>query len=336
MLHCRHMDQFNRNRPVFAADPASGGQPQQIDDVTQLRDAYLDKLTDPANGYTLEKAFPMPADLRALYDPITLLKSCLDSFRPLDPAQAAKLQEVFDVEYTYNSNRIEGNTLTLMETHLVVNKGLTIDGKPLREHLEAVNHHAAIGFLRELVVNNQDVTPASLCRIHAMILQGVDNSIAGRYRTAAVYISGSQHVPPNARKVPELMDGLFAFYETNKASMHPVELAAQMHEKLATIHPFQDGNGRTSRLLMNLILMRAGYPVTIISAENVPRRAYYDSLEAANLSPTGDNSHFQRYIAENVRHWLLRYLDMVSVDVSVDGKNKGDYFFRTIAKSLAK
>lgn len=118
--------------------------------------------------------------------------------------------------------------------------------------------------------------------------------------------------------------------------MHPAELAAQIHEKLVTVHPFKDGNGRTARLVMNLILLRGGYPIAVVSADDEPRAEYNRSLEEAQISMTGDNTRFQRFIAQTVRHWLLRYLDMMSVDVSVEGKRKGDYFFRAIAPSLTR
>ena len=130
------------------------------------------------------------------------------------------------------------------------------------------------------------------------------------------------------------MEDLFIFYHANKTTMHPVELAAQFHEKLVTVHPFKDGNGRTARLVMNLILLGAGYPIAVVSAEDAERREYYNSLEAANLSATGDNARFQRFIAQTVRHWLLRYLDMLSVDTSEHGKNKGRHFFQAIAPAL--
>ena len=303
-------------------------------DVTPLRDAYLDRRTNPANGYTLERAFPMPADLPALYAQLTELKTCLDSFRPFDPAQLAKLQETFDVEYTYNSNRIEGNTLTFLETDLVVNKGLTIGGKPMRDHTEAINHHEAIDFIRDLATRDEDLTPYNLKQIHAIILRGIDRANAGVYRRLAVVVG--QHVPPAAYLVEKRMEEVFEFYDANTATMHPVALAAQFHEKLVTVHPFIDGNGRTARLVMNLILLRGRYPITVINGDDAPRLEYYRTLAAAQASPAADNREFQRFIAENVRRWLLRYLDLVSVDVSVEGKSKGAYFFRAIAPSLSK
>ena len=307
------------------------GNPREGDTtLASLREAYHERLSRPGDPFQIASAFPLPADLPALYTQLSTLRACLDSFRPLDPAQAENLRTALDIEYTYNSNRIEGNSLTLRETAMIVNDGFTIAGKSMREHLEATNHQEAIAVIRELAEHQADLTPASVRRIHALIMHGIDRD-GGRYRTEGVFIKGSQHVPPNPLRVPELMSAMYDFYAANAASLHPVQLAAEIHEKLATIHPFTDGNGRTARLIMNLILLRAGYPITIISAEANQRQAYYDSLEAANLSPTGDNAVFQRFIAENVRLWLLRYLDMVSVDVSEQGKSKGLTFFQAIA-----
>ncbi len=302
--------------------------------LATLREAYLERLTRPGQPLQLADAFPVPDDLAAVYAQLTELKACLDSFRPFDPAQAEKLRQAFDVEYTYNSNKIEGNTLTLGETHLVVNEGLTIAGKPLSEHLEAINHHEAIGLVRDLASRHEPLTETSLRHIHALVLHGIDRANAGVWRLGAVAILGSPHVPPPPLAIPNLMLDLFAFYDANHATMHPVELAAQMHEKLVTIHPFSDGNGRTARLVMNLILLGAGYPIAILSGDDAPRRDYYRTLDAARVSVPPSNHEFQRFVALNVRAWLIRYLELVSVDVSEHGKTKGQRFFEAIARHL--
>ena len=302
--------------------------------LATLREAYLERLTRPGIAFKIADAFPMPAELPVLYEQLSELKACLDSFRPLDPAQAENLREVFDTEYTFHSNAIEGNTLSLMETDFVINKGMTVAGKSLREHLEATNHQVAIDFVRDLVRHDADLTPFNLNQIHALVLHAIDRDNAGRYRNLPVFIRGSQHVPPQPYLIRPQMETMFAFYEANKASIHPVQLAAKMHEKLVTIHPYIDGNGRTARLLMNLILLRAGYPISIISSDQDERGAYYRTLEAANLSPTGDNSEFQRFVALNVRGWLLRYLGFVASNVSAEAKPKGSRFFQAIAPFL--
>jgi len=309
--------------------------PGEEQELATLREVYLERLTRPGEPFELAGVFPLPQDSAALLAQLSVLKDCLDSFRPFDPDQMERLREVFDTEYTYHSNRIEGNTLSLRETDLIINKGLTIAGKPLHEHLEAINHATAVTFMRDLAARQEDVTPAAVNRLHALVVHGIlPPAEAGVYRRAPVFIGGSRHVPPNWAKVPDLMDRMYAFYEAYKAGMHPVELAAQMHEKLATIHPYTNGNGRAARLLMNLILLRNGYPVTVISSDPRERQAYYTTLEAANLSPTGDNSAFVRFVAENVRTWLLRYLEILADDASEHAKGKGLAFFRAVAPHL--
>ena len=307
----------------------------ETNDVTEARrKAYHDAIARADRPFRLADAFPVPDDLPALYAQLSQMKDYLDEFRPFDPAQAAKLQEVFDTEYTYHSNKIEGNVLTLRETDLVVNKGMTIGGKSLREHFEAVNHAHAITRIRGLAGRNAEIDEHVVRELHALIMQGIDYDFAGRYREERVRIVGSQHVPPNFVKVPELMAGLYAFYEANKAAMHPVQLAAEIHEKLVTIHPFRDGNGRTSRLLMNLILLRNGYPITVISSDPAERLRYYETLEAAQVTQPVDNAAFQRFIGETVHAWLIKYLEMVTVNGTERNKSKGAGFLASIAPHL--
>lgn len=299
------------------------------------RKAYHEAIARDVAPLQLADAFPMPTDLPGLYAQLTALKGYLDEFRPFDEFQIEKMREVFDTEYTFNSNKIEGNTLTLRETDLVVNKGITIGGKSVREHLEAVNHAQAIRLMRELAGRNAVITDRTVRDLHAIVMQAIDPPFAGRYREEPVIIAGSQHVPPNYVKVPSLMDDMYRWYDANETTMHPVQLAAEMHEKLATIHPFIDGNGRTSRLLMNLILLRNGYPVTVISGEQTERQRYYDTLEAANIHQPADNTLFQRFVAETVRTWLLKYLDMITVNGTDRNRGKGVEFLRAIAPHIA-
>ena len=211
---------------------------------------------------------------------IDAAKAGLDSLRNEDnPA----LLHALDIEYTFESNRIEGNTLTLRETGLVIDKGLTVGGKSMREHLEAINHYEAVLFLRELVQAQRPLTESLVKQLHGLILRGIDRANAGQYRSVPVLIAGSRHVPPQPWQVPMLMEECFRFYEEQRKLRHPVELAALMHERFATIHPFIDGNGRTSRLVMNLILLQHGYPIANILGDSESRLAYYGALESANL-----------------------------------------------------
>ena len=189
-------------------------------------------------------------------------KKRLDNFRPFSPDLAANLHEWFKIELTYTSNAIEGNTLSRAETALVLEKGIAVDGKTLQEHLEAVNHAQAFDWIMQRInTTQQDLTERTLLELHQLILQKVDDTNAGRYRTVPVRIAGSTVIMPNAMKVPELMEEFVSWLQTTKDN--PLILAVDAHLKLVSIHPFVDGNGRTARLLMNLLLMQVGYPILL-------------------------------------------------------------------------
>jgi Fic family protein len=218
--------------------------------------------------------------LEAMLSVIDAKKSSLDMLRLLDKES---IRNAVLVEYTFESNRIEGNTLTLRETDIVINKGLTIAGKSMREHLEAINHNEAIMYLLDFVRGDIEFDERIVKDLHSIILRGIDRDNAGKYRNVSVMISGSRHVPPSPIQVPDLMLECFKWYKQNLAICHPIILAAEMHERIATIHPFIDGNGRTARLVMNLILMRNGYPIANIPGDGDSRRDYFDSLEKCNI-----------------------------------------------------
>lgn len=220
-----------------------------------------------------------------------------------------KVLEALQIEYTYDSNRIEGNTLTLRETDLVIHKGLTIGGKSMNEHLEAINHYEAISFIRDLVKSNGSFNKHNLLAIHGLILHGLDRENAGRFRQVPVMISGSQHIPPQPWKIEKLMEDYFLFYQQNASLLHPVILAAELHEQLATIHPFIDGNGRTARLVMNLNLLKTGYPIANISGDTEARLAYYNALEKCNLQE--DKTDFHQLITGYVIEALERLLKLI-------------------------
>lgn len=309
------------------------------DELKALRERYrahLMSLTpDPMQSsapFDFSKVYPDTPDLPALLAQVDDLKKCLDSFRPLNPAQAANLQGVYDLEYTYESNRIEGNTLTLRETHLVVDKGLTIGGKPLRDHLEAINHQEAIQYIRDLSDKENPFNEFILKSIHSLILRSIDPPHAGVYRGVPVEIRGSKHLPPQPYLVPKLMEDYFFFYEEAKDRLHPVLLASEMHERLVTVHPFIDGNGRTARLVMNLLLLRNGYPIANISADRAEREAYYDALEAKQIGGSLDDFH--RLILRTVKASFFRYLDAASGGIGEEEERKGGYFFERIKDAL--
>ena len=243
--------------------------------------------------------------MKTTYKELDQLKEKLNHLRQNHGEKVAK---AFDIEYTYESNKIEGNTLTLQETALVIEKGLTIGGKSLNEHLEAINHAFAIDFIKELAQKNEPITEHNVLQIHSLILQGIDNANAGKYRNVQVMISGAKHIPPQPYLVPKEMENLFIWYNENKDKLHPIELSAEMHERLVTIHPFIDGNGRTSRLLMNLILLQNGFPIAILKGDTESRLRYYSALETAQTE--GNKKPFIKLIADNVRETMERIINV--------------------------
>lgn len=234
-------------------------------------------------------------------------KAILDRYRPLPSALVKNLEDWYRVELTYTSNALEGNTLTRRETALVLEKGLTVGGKTLREHLEATNHAEAIDWIRERVRRRPTVFgEREILEIHTLILKGNDDTNAGRYRNIAVRISGSMVVLSNPAKVSALMAD-FAAWLKNSNAEHPVARAAEAHYRLVTIHPFVDGNGRTARLLMNLLLLKAGYPPAIIQKRE--RLAYLGALEKAQTG--GSKSEYESLIYRAVNRSLDMYIKAV-------------------------
>ena len=188
------------------------------------------------------------------------------------------MQEWFRIELTYNSNALEGNTLTKRETALVVEEGLTIGGKSLKDHLEAINHAYALDYIKELATKKRsEITLTDILNIHRLILKGIDDAHAGAVRKIQVKISGSDVTLPDPLKVPELMQDFMQWLQTTHED--PRIVAALAHFKLVAIHPFVDGNGRVARLLMNLLLMQSGYPPAIIEKEK--KKEYIDAIVAA-------------------------------------------------------
>lgn len=228
----------------------------------------------------------------------------LNKLRPLNPTQVQKLRGQLEIEMTYNSNAIEGNSLTLRETWLVLHEGMTIKGKPLKDHLEAKDHKEALDFLYELVSEKRCTISEHLVRqLHQLVVQETDKEWAGRYRNGAVIIGGAKHTPPDALDVPRQMTDLIHWLKKNDGTLHTVELSAILHHKLAAIHPFFDGNGRTARLVMNIVLMRKGFPLAILLKND--RKKYYDVLEKAD---DGDCAPIVLFLAQAVERTLDLYL----------------------------
>lgn len=246
-----------------------------------------------------------------IHNRIVAKKVRLDNHRPLSPDAVKRLRDTMEIEYIYNSNAIEGNKLTLRETQLVIREGVTIGGKSLTEHLEAKNHPKAIEYVESLT--NRSLEESSILKVHEMIFSGILEN-AGNYRNAQVYIAGSDYMPPPAFEIPTLMKELLDWLTKNPEELRPIETAAVFHYKLVSIHPFDDGNGRVSRLLMNLLLLKNGYPFTVI--KNVDRRRYYDTLRKADHN---DLKPFVNFIARCVEQSLDLYLNAVQPS---DEKNK--------------
>lgn len=243
-----------------------------------------------------------------LLEEVTALQLRWQAQKPLNAMQLQRMQEHFHTSYTYESNRIEGNTLTLQETFLVVSQGVTIGGKSMREHLEAINHAEAITLLEELVQLKTPLNRYVLLQLHGLILRNIDRDNAGVYRKVPVRISGSSHVPPEPWRLESLMDEFFNQYSVLRKQLHPVLLAAEMHERLVSIHPFIDGNGRTSRLVMNLILLQNGYTIANLKGDVNSRMAYYQALEAVRT----ENSKvpFYKLVLDSVRTSLFEHLEL--------------------------
>ncbi len=225
----------------------------------------------------------------------------LAALRPLSPESVASLAAAWDVRMVYESNSIEGNSLTLRETEIVLSKGVTVSGKPLKDHMEAVNLMQAWERVKELAKDGTTLTEMDLLDLHLILMKAIQNRSYGSYRTYAVRLAGSNHAPPNPIKVPDLMTELFVGLGT---IADPVERAARLHHGIAHIHPFADGNGRTARLAMNFILLAAGYPP--ISIPTDLRQAYYSALEAAD---SGDFPAWQNFLTTQLEQELDTWLE---------------------------
>lgn len=230
----------------------------------------------------------------------------LEKFRPLPTAAVKRLEADFNLEMTFNSNAIEGNTLTLHETDMVLRRGITIGNKTLREHFEARNHDKAIAFIRKIIGKREKFSKELILNLHREIMREIDPN-AGLFRRTQVRILGTNHIPPNYLKVEKLIDDLIDWYYANEKKIAAWLLAATVHFQIAHIHPFADGNGRTARLLMNLVLMQKGYPPAVIL--HVDRKKYYRVLREAD---GGRPKNFFAFVARAVDRSLAIWLNAVS------------------------
>lgn len=252
----------------------------------------------------------MNKDLSTVLQEVDALKAELFTLRPLPPEALKKIEDALEMEYTYESNRIEGNTLTLQETALVVNEGITISGKSMREHLEAINHAQAIDFIKDIARQDIEISERTIKEIHAILLHGINRENAGRYRTVPVMITGSTHMPPQPDLIEKQMeDFILKFQQMERDGIHPVIIAAYLHDELVRIHPFIDGNGRTCRLLMNLYLLQHGYIIDTLKGDNEKKLQYYKVLEKSHTEH--EPNTFYILAAEAEKEALQRYISIL-------------------------
>ena len=238
-----------------------------------------------------------------MFTEIDKKKLLLDNYRTLPKHAVKSIREQLLLEWTYNSNAMEGNTLSLMETKVVL-EGITIGGKTLREHLEVVNHKDAIIYIEEIVSAQEPLREWQIKNIHRLVLKAINDKYAGIYREQQVMIAGAEHVPPEPILIKQQMTNFIKWYNTDAKSLHPLEMSAMVHIIFMGIHPFVDGNGRTSRLLLNLELMKNGYPPVVIRAEN--RLEYYNALDRAHT--IGDNKDFIEIVVDELNKTFDLYL----------------------------
>lgn len=236
-----------------------------------------------------------------LQDKLQQIDALKSQVSGLPEKSSQSFDDDFRLNFTYHSNAIEGNTLTLMETKVVL-EGITIGGKSLREHFEVINHNEAIFFIEDLVKQNIPLTEQTIKSIHQLILKNIDDENAGKYRTVNVLIAGAEHKPPQAFEVAAQMERFMRWYQTDAQNLHPVIRASRVHIGFVGIHPFIDGNGRTSRLLMNLELLKNQYPAVYIKSDR--KAEYYTALDTAHCIQNCDL--FDNLLADYVLAELTR------------------------------
>lgn len=263
----------------------------------------------------------------------------LNTHRPISSSIVKKIKEQFEIEMTYNSNAIEGNSLTLKETYLVISEGITIKGKPLKDHLEAKDHKEALDFLYELIDKDKKITVSEYLvrQLHQLVVSKSHSDIAGKYREGNVIITGSNHTPPEGFQIPHEMKELISWLNKDPKKHHVIELAALLHHKLVYIHPFSDGNGRMARLVMNVLIMKAGYPLAIILRND--RKRYYRILSEAD---EGRYEPLCEFIAQSVIRTLNIYLKVLTPSkkknekyISLEELSKDSPYSATYLRKLA-
>lgn len=247
----------------------------------------------------------MDVSTQSLLQAVDADKARLDGARPLPLHTLESLREQLTLDWTYHSNALEGNSLTVLETKVAL-EGVAADGKTPRAQREAANHRDAILYVEEIVAGNEALSESHIQNIHRHVLEGIDDQAAGRYRQTNVEMTGANPKAPDASRVPAEMAGLVDWCE-QAAKMHPVARAAELLARFIKIRPFSDGNGSTSRLLLNFELMKAGYPPAVIRQED--REGYQAALDEA--CQREDYNAIVKVVAEATHRTLRSYLRLL-------------------------
>ncbi|MCL2023475.1 MAG: Fic family protein [Oscillospiraceae bacterium] len=253
-------------------------------------------------------------ELSQLLQRIDKVKKLIDERQPMPQKELLALDRYFKIDLTYSSNALEGNTLTLAETKILLEDGITIGGKPLKDCYEASGHADAYDFMLEAArTPNFQLTESLICRLHELFYGRINAVAAGKYRDHKVFISGTDFVPPAPNEVPEQMTSFISEFSVKAKELYPIMLAAWTHLRFVTIHPFEDGNGRTARLLMNLILVNRGY--FVVSIPPIYRMEYNSSLRIAQQSKMPSDLAFKKLIAECVWESAKDYCCMLGIEL---------------------
>lgn len=287
----------------------------KIEGVVRQGRSYLipSDAIKPIDGRTL-RGMKSSSEYAELFTYIDAQKAELDKRRSLTQGELQRLRDEFLVEYTYNSNAIEGNTLTLKETAMVL-EGTTIDQKPLKEHLEAVGHRDAFLYIEQLIRDKVPFSEHIIKEIHSLVLMDRPED-KGVYRRIPVRIMGAYQEPPQPYLVAPRMEQLIAEFANTK--LHPIEAAALFHLKFEGIHPFIDGNGRTGRLILNFTLMQYDYPT--INVKFTDRKRYYEAFDSYYRD--GDASPMVKLVAEYVMDRMKSAMFNVAIEENLGGKNE--------------
>lgn len=301
---------------------------------TQLYEKFIQKviILGQQKEFSLTSSIDnyLMMNYRLKLERIDKLKAWLDGFRPFDSTLVIELKKLYDVRFTYNSNAIEGNTLTQSETELVLTKGITVGGKTLDEHLEVIGHKEAIDYIENLAQKDTEINEWEIKQIHNLILRKINPEEAGSYRTLDVMAAGTNYRYPPHYLLSQLMRDFAIWLNSESAlRLHPVEYATMAHYRFVSIHPFRDGNGRTARLLMNLLLIRAGYPIVVI--DNQIRNDYINAL-AYGQQNQDDLSQLFALIFDATISSLVEVLRLLVTASSSRGK--GQAFYQEITDFL--